>query len=368
MKRFLILSAALLMVVALKAQNDYAFEPINDIETSTVKSQDRTGTCWCYSTVSFIETELMRMGQEEVDLSEMYIVKKAYEQKASDYIRYHGKGNFSQGGQAHDVMNEIIDHGMVPETAYSGIQYGTERHNHTEMVSVLSHMLEGVLASRSRTLTNAWEPAFESALAAYLGEDPTTFSYEGEAYTPQSYLKSTGFNPEDYVEFTSYTHHPYYQQVILEVPDNWSNDPYYNLPLDELMEVMDYSLKEGYSVVWDGDVSHKGFSHKAGVAVVPADEEAEFAEEPIEEKDITVDYRQKMFNNHATTDDHLMHLTGLYKDKNGTVYYKTKNSWGTDSNDFGGFLYMSEPYMRLSTVAIMVHKDAIPERIAKKLK
>lgn len=367
MKRLLILSAALVMAVALNAQNNYAFLPIHDIETSTVKSQDRTGTCWCYSTVSFIETELIRMGQAEVDLSEMFIVKKAYEQKARDYVRYHGKGNFSQGGQAHDVMNEIVDHGFVPEAAYSGIRYDSEQHNHSEMVSVLSHMLDGLLASRSRTLSTAWEPAFEAALAAYLGEEPATFTFQGEEYTPTSYMESTDFNPEDYVELTSYTHHPYYEPVILEVPDNWSNDAYYNLPLDELMEVMEYSLKKGYSVVWDGDVSHKGFSHKAGVAVVPADAEAEFDKEPIEEKNIDANYRQKMFNNHATTDDHLMHLTGLFKDQNETLYFKTKNSWGGDSNDFNGFLYMSEPYMKLSTVAIMVHKDAIPEHITKKI-
>lgn len=368
MKQLAILSVAMLLAIGIHAQNDYKFKAISDIETSAVKSQDRTGTCWCYSTVSFIETELMRMGQPEMDLSEMFIVKKAYEQKADDYIRYHGNANFSQGGQAHDVMNEVIDHGFVPESVYSGIQYNSTYHNHSELASVLSHMLDGVLESRSRTVSDTWDDAFEAVLETYLGTEPTNFTYEGKEYTPVSFMKSTGFNPSDYIELTSYTHHPYYQKIVLEVPDNWSNDLYYNIPLEDLLEVMNYSLKEGYSITWDGDVSHKGFSHKAGVAVVPADEDAEYDKEPIEEINIDAEARQKAFDEHSATDDHLMHLTGLFKDKEGTLYYKTKNSWGTDSNDFGGFLFMSENYIKLGTVAILVHKDAIPEHIMKKLK
>lgn len=364
----LLLPILLTCALMVNAQDEgYEFQTIIDLGVSSVKSQDRTGTCWCYSTVSFLESELLRMGKPEYDLSEMYFVKKAYEQKAMNYIKSQGKSNFSQGGQAHDVLNEIKDHGIVPESAYKGIMYDSERHNHKELSNVLTYFLDGVL--KTGQPTTVWFNAFAAILDSYLGTDPETFQVDGKSYTPNTYAKELGININDYVEITSYTDMPYYEKSILIIPDNWSNDMYYNVPLDELMSVMDYSLKEGYTFVWDGDMSDKGFSHKNNVAIVEDDMEKEmdYLNKPFEEKHIDADYRQAEYNNFNVTDDHLMHIVGLVKDQDGTMYYKTKNSWGTKSNEFGGFLNMSEEYMRLHTIAIMVHKNAIPKELKKKL-
>ena len=352
---------------AQEGQEGYQFTDQVRLETSSVKDQHRSGTCWCYATVSFLETELLRMGQPEYDLSEIYLVRHAYEQKAWDYVRFHGHNNFNQGGQAHDAMIEMTQHGIVPEEAYPGLEYGTEKHVHGEVVSVMTGYVKEVEDNGRRAITPVWDEGFNRILDTYFGEVPESFEYKGESYTPKSFAQSLNLNPDDYVELTSFTHHPWYKAFDLEVPDNWAHKDYYNLPLDELVEVMDYSLQEGYSVVWDGDVSSRGFSHGNGIAVVPEDEDANFKEQPVAEKDITEEYRQEQFNNQTMTDDHLMHLTGMGEDQKGTRYYLTKNSWDSTSNSYGGFLYMSEPFIRLNTVAIMVHKDAIPDDIREKL-
>ncbi|HKL37268.1 MAG TPA: C1 family peptidase [Bacteroidales bacterium] len=345
----------------------YQFTDRVRLETSSVKDQHRSGTCWCYATVSFLETELLRMGQPEYDLSEIYLVRHAYEQKAWDYLRFHGHNNFNQGGQAHDAMIELTQHGIVPEKAYPGLEYGTKKHVHGELVSVMTGYVKGVEDNGRRAITPAWDEGFNGILDAYLGKVPETFEYKGESYTPTSFAQSLNIDSDDYVELTSFTHHPWYKPFDLEVPDNWAHKDYYNLPLDELVEVMDNSLQEGYSIVWDGDVSSKGFSHGNGIAVVPEDEGASFKDKPVTEMHITQQYRQDQFNNQTMTDDHLMHLTGIGEDQNGSKYYLTKNSWDSTGNAYDGFLYMSEPYIRLNTVAIMVHKDAIPEDIKEKL-
>ena len=349
------------------------FKTINIINTSPVKSQSRTGTCWAFTTTSFIETELLRMGKGEYDLSEMYTVKYAYMDKGNLYVRYHGMANFGPGGQAHDVMNQVRKHGFVPEEFYHGIQYGEEKHNHSELNTVLNNFLDGVI--KARQITPVWKNAFAEILDTYLGKVPESFAFEDKKLTPKEFTAHLGFNPDDYVELTSYMHHPYYEKFILEVPDNWSNDLYYNLPVDDLMEVVVYALKNDYSVAWDGDMSDKGFSHKKGLAIAPvkewndmSDEEKEQAFiQPISEKNISQKMRQNLFDNFKITDDHLMHLTGLVEDENETYFYLTKNSWGEESNDFKGFLFMSDSFIRLHTIAIMVHKDAIPEEIARKL-
>lgn len=359
---------ALFITINASAQEEksgYKFKDLTDIQVTPVKDQMSTGTCWSFSTTSFIEAEILRMRNEEYDLSEMYFSRFAYEEKAIDYVRYHGNMNFGEGGQAHDVMNQIDKHGFITQQAYEGNKYDPGNYRHGEMSKILKAILDVVITKPNKKLTPVWFDAYKAVLDTYMGKVPEKFSVHGETVTPKEFVKNINFNTEDYVELTSFTHHPFYETVILEVPDNWSNDPYYNIPLEELMEVMNYSLEEGYTFVWDGDVGFDGFSHKNGVAIVPVGD-FEFTE-PKEEKEIDVAYRQKEFDNLTTTDDHLMHITALAKDQNGTMYYKTKNSWNTDSNNLGGYLYMSESYMRLNTIAIMVHKDAIPKKIKEKL-
>ncbi|MCG8581839.1 MAG: aminopeptidase [Bacteroidales bacterium] len=337
------------------------FTPVHDIKTTAVKSQDRTGTCWSYSTTSFLETEIIRQGGPELDLSEMYFVRYAYPEKARLYVMAHGKGNFSEGGQAHDVTKVVREYGIATEEAYPGRRDITKPHNHSELASSQKALLDNYIKGRKASPSPVWYEVQGAILDIYLGEVPEMV----DGKTPQEFAAEMKIDADNYVELTSYTHHPYYKAFNLEVPDNWSDDLYYNLPLDELMEVMDNALANDYSFVWDGDVSEKFFSHKMGAAIVPVDEEKGFA--PQEEKEITLEVRQEAFLSWQSTDDHLMHITGLSKDQNGTPYYKTKNSWGTGRGGYEGYLYMSESYMRLHTVAIMVHKDAIPKAIKKKL-
>ena len=345
----------------------YQFTDQIRLETTPVKDQHRSGTCWCFATVSFIETELLRMGQPEYNLSEMYLVRHTYMQKAKDYVMFHGNNNFGQGGQAHDAMIELEQHALVPEKIYPGTEYGTEKHVHYEVASALSDYVEDLPENRRSKLTPVWPDGYNEILDTYFGEVTEQFSYQNEHYTPKSFLNELGINPNDYVELTSFTHHPWYKRFDLEVPDNWAHKKYYNLPIDELVEVMDHSIESGYSVVWDGDVSSRGFSHSNCIAVVPAEDGAPFRSHPVEEKEIIQANRQIQFLNQTMTDDHLMHITGIGNDQENNRYYLTKNSWGSESNRFGGFLYMSEPYVRLNTIAIMVHKDAIPDDIAGKL-
>ena len=355
--------------------NLYQFEVITQVETTPVRSQDNSGTCWAFATTSFLESEILREKGKEYDLSEMFVSREAYPDKAMNYVRLHGNANYAQGGQAHDVINVIKKSGIVPEEIYDGKKIGEKKHNHSEMSVVLKGMLDGVVKNRGGKLTPKWFEAYNSVLDIYLGEVPTTFDYEGTSYTPQSFLEELEINPDDYVEITSFTHHPFYENFSLEIPDNWSFDDYYNLPLDEMIEVFDYSLENGYSIVWDGDVSDKQFSHKKGVAIVPLTDWAEMSDEekeknlkkPEPQKEITQEMRQQAFDNYSSTDDHLMHITGIVEDQNGAKYYITKNSWGEESNDFGGYLNMSKPYVRLRTTAILVNKKGIPKKIAKKL-
>ncbi|MFP4621068.1 MAG: aminopeptidase C [Bacteroidales bacterium] len=348
-------------------KSGYQFTDEIRLETTPVKDQHKSGTCWCFATVSFIETELLRLGQPEYDLSEMYLVRHTYMQKAKDYVKFHGNNNFGQGGQAHDAMTELEQHGIVPEKIYRGTNYGTEKHAHNEVFSILENYVETLTENRNNQLTPVWTKGYARILDNYFGEVPEQYSYQNETYTPQSFLDDLDFQPDNYIELTSFTHHPWYEKFDLEVPDNWAHKKYYNLPVNELVEVINHSLESGYSVVWDGDVSNRGFSHKNGIAVVPADENASFFNHPVEEKEIIQANRQIQFLNQTMTDDHLMHITGIGKDREDDRYYITKNSWGSESNQYGGFLYMSEPYIRLNTVAIMVHKDAIPEDISEKL-
>jgi len=357
----------------------YQFTVEVEVERTPVKNQYRTGTCWCFATISYLESELLRTGKGEFDLSEMFVVRNTYPKKADNYIRLHGKANFSQGGQAHDVMNCIRRNGLMPESSYSGMEIEESRHNHGEMVAVLTAMMDAVLMRKGKRVTPRWPDALAAVLDVYLGQNPESFSYDGQEYTPKSFNeKVLQLDPNDYIELTSYSHHEFYTQYRLELPDNWDyNGEYYNVPIDDLERIIEHALENGHSVVWDGDVSEEEFnSKKTGYAVVPETEwEDRLHEEqdlekvftgPVKEKVITQELRQKTLNNFTTTDDHLMHIVGLARDQDGTRFFLTKNSGGTDrKND--GYIYMSQAYVRLKTTAILVNKAAIPEDIANKL-
>jgi len=356
----------------------YQFTQELKLNHTPVKNQARTGTCWCFATISFVEAEMLRMGQPEVDLSEMFVVHNAYLDKADSYIKLHGKANFSAGGQSHDVMDQLRKHGAVPESVYPGMIPGEKRHNHGELSRVLDGMLEGVLKKRwEDRVTPQWPLALNAVLDVYLGKLPQEFEYQGQKYTPQSFLKDyMKFNPDDYVELTSYNHHPFYTPVRLEIPDNWTfNDQYYNVPIDELEQVINHALKNQFTVAWDGDVSEKEFStRETGYAIVPLKdwedknerERNEKPTEPVAEKEVTQEMRQETFADFSTTDDHLMHIVGMARDQKGTPFYLTKNSGGTErKND--GYVYMSRAYVRLKTMAVMVHKDALPAELRAKL-
>ena len=370
--------------------NGYQFDDIKRLDATSVKNQYRSGTCWSFSAISFLESELLRMGKDPIDLSEMWIVRHAYSDKAEKYVRFHGNLNFAGGGAFHDVTNMIKKYGIVPEDKYPGLNYGTDDHVHGELDAVLKGFADKVLKNRNRKLTPVWHDAFDGILDTYLGEKTRKFDYEGAEYTPKSFARNyMGLNMDHYIELSSYTHHPFYSKFILEVPDNWAYDEVYNVPIDELMEVIDQSIEKGYTVAWAADVSEKGFSWKNGVAVVPNKnvesmdnlESAKWADipegeledslysfnGPVPEKTITQEMRQEAFNNWKTTDDHGMHITGIAKDKNGTKYYLVKNSWSAKNHIYDGYFYASEAFVRYKTMDIMINKKALPEGIAKKL-
>lgn len=371
MKNIISLSFLLFLSLCGFSQS-YEFKTIIDLEATDVISQGNTGTCWSFSASSFLESEIMRITGKNIDISEMYTVRNTYPVKAENYIMRQGKAQFSQGGLAHDVINSIAKNGIVPQIVYTGLDDDASRHNHSEMVSVLKGVLDVYIDNPGKSLSPKWKSTVNTILDNYLGENIETFTYEGVPYTPMSFLEMTKLNPADYVSITSFTHQPFYSQFVLNIPDNFSNGSFYNVKLDEMMAVINYALENGYTVELDCDVSETTFSAKHGVAVIPEDD-AKKAEAIISvrpEKHITQAFRQQEFENYNTTDDHLMHITGLLKDQNGTVYYKVKNSWGTDSSRVAndGYVYMSEAYMKLKTISIMVHKDAIPKNIKGKLK
>jgi len=350
-------------------QNTLKFEVISEVPTTSVKDQASSGTCWSFGTTSFIETELIRLGKGEFDLSEMFTVRCTYEDHASLYVRYHGKLNFSSGAEGWDLLNVIDKYGILPQEVYPGMKVNPKMHNHREMDKVLKVMVDALVVEDK--LSTVWDDAISGVLDAYLGELPKEFEYKGKKYTATSFRDFLGIKTSDYLTFTSYTHHPYYTEFIFESPDNWSNGYVKNIKLNDLILVIENALKNGYSVVWASDVSDKGFRHGHGLAIVPEkdweemtdDEIADAFINPVKQKTITAEMRQEGYDNYETTDDHLMHIVGLVKDQNGTKYFKVKNSWGQDGNDYGGYFYASEAYVRLRTMTIMLHKDAVPKDI-----
>ena len=342
----------------------HIFTMIHEIGTTSVKNQARTGTCWDFATQSFLESELMRMGKGKYDLSEMFNVRYTYPLKAERYVRYHGKYQFGEGGQAHDVLKIFDTYGAVPNSVYSGLEPGDSLNDNTEMDAVLKAVLKTIV-ERNR-ISNHYEDLVNAICDVYLGKVPQEFEYNGKKYTPKSFAESLGINTKDYVEITSFTHHPFYSKFVLEVPDNWEEGEYYNVPLDDLIQIMNNAIANDYSVAWDGAVGKNNFYRKEGYAVVPI--EGDTATTGAEkELDVTQQMRQKAFDDYATTDDHLMQITGVAKDQAGTTFYYTKNSWGIKDKKYNGYWYMSEPFVKLRTIAIMVNKNAIPKDIRDKL-
>ncbi len=361
----------LLGVLGSNAQG-YEFTTVIDLQASPVISQGRTGTCWSFSSTSFLESEIIRLTGKDIDLSELYTVKKTYPAKMENYIMRQGKAQLSEGGLAHDVLNAVRLHGLVPTEAYTGlVDVGTDRHDHSELIAVLRSVAETYVDNPSGRLSQKWRQVTGKILDVYLGEDVPEFTYNGESYTPQSFLKMTQIDPDDYVNLTSFAHQPFYSNFILNIPDNWSNGSFYNIPLNELVALIDGALNKGFTVELDCDVSEKTFSSKHGVAVVPKFKEdtKKSLSEPVLEKAIDQTYRQQEFESYATTDDHLMHITGTLKDQNGKTYYKVKNSWGTGKSHttYEGHVYFSESYLRLKSISITVHKDALSKELVQKL-
>lgn len=361
-----------------KQEEGYKFTEIKKLKVTSVKDQYRSGTCWSFSGIGFIEAELLRMGKGEYDFSEMFIVRKAYEDKAKQYIRWHGSVNFGGGGAFHDVIQMIKKYGIVSEEQYSGLNYGDTAHIHGEIDAILKAYLDAVKQNPNKKLSNAWFDGYCGILDVYFGKINAT-------PIKQEVL---GLNMDNYVEITSFTHHPFYEKFILEVPDNWMFDEVYNVKLDEMMEIIDNALNNGYTVAWGADVSEKGFSWTKGVAVVPSEDRPDLSglerekweklstkekeallysfDKPLKEKQITQEMRQDGFDNYQTTDDHGMLICGIAKDQNGNKFYIVKNSWNT-TNAYKGYLYASEAFVKLKTIDIAVHKDAIPKNLKKTL-
>ncbi len=382
--------AAALVAFSASAQEkpkapEYEFTTVKENPITSIKNQYRSGTCWCFSALSFIESEILRTKGYEVDLSEMFVVGKSYRDRAVKYVRLDGHLNFAAGSSFGDVLHVINDYGIVPQDAMPGFNYGTELPEHNEIDAVLKGYVDAVKKNPNRKLTTAWLNGFDGIVEAYFGEYPEVFAVDGTEFTPESYREHLGINYDDYVNITSFTHHPFYEPFIIEVCDNWRWDSAYNLPMDEMMEVMYNAIENGYTIAWGSDVSEKGFT-RDGLAVMPVEEKKVAAGSDQErwvgkaavtsveeynaglphEMEITQEMRQDAYDRKTTTDDHGMHIYGLAKDQNGTNYFMVKNSWG-EAGKYKGIWYASDAFVRYKTLNIVVHKDALPKHIAKKL-
>jgi bleomycin hydrolase len=346
-----------------ESKPEFQFTILKQIPATSVKSQASTSTCWCFSTISMLESEIMRLGKGEVGLSEMFIVNNAYSDKASQYVKFHGTCNFAEGGAQHDVTNSIKKYGIVPRDIYPGLNYGETAHKHGELVNTLTGIVQTVVKNPNGKVSPVWLKGVSGVLDAYLGEKPVSFSYNGKMFTPKEFTKELGIIADDYVEFSSYTHHPFYEKFVLEVPDNWAQQAMYNVPIDELMEIIDYSLNQGISIAWGADISNLGFADGFGRIMTEGTDvkNPEAAEKQVSQAD-----RQYMFDSWQLTDDHGMHLTGIAQDQFGNKYYLEKNSWG-EGGKYKGYSYVSVPFMRMRTMSIMLHKDGVPAHIAKKI-
>ena len=368
----------------------WKFITVDSIGITPVKNQNRSSTCWAFSTLGFLESEVLRTKGKVVDFSEMFVVSKTMMDRATYCVRMYNQPQFAPGGSAYDVIYCMEHYGLVPQEAMPGIRYGWTTNDTLPVHSELDHVAGGYLKGLSglKKLSPVWREGLQAIYDTYLGKCPEEFEYEGQRYTPKSFVESLGLSADNYVSFTSYTHHPFYEKFALEVPDNWRMDQMYNVPLEDLMQIIDHALVNGYTVEWGADVSELGFSRK-GIGVVPDEDQGadltgtdmahwlgmpndkkkeELTKRPLPEKTITQQMRQDAYDNWETTDDHGMQIFGIAKDQNGKRYYLVKNSWGTVKSDYKGIWYVSEAFMQYKTLDIMVHKDAIPEDIRQKLK
>lgn len=357
-----------------KKESQIKFTVVKETQCTSVKDQFHSGTCWIFSTQSFMESEFMRMGKGQVDLSEMWIVRAGYIEKAKKYMRMMGKTNFGPGGEAIDVVNLSGTYGIVPQEVYPGLPEGESKVRHGELDEVMKAILDAQLKLTEGKLSPNWLMVFTAALDAYLGAPVTSFKVDGKTYTPQSYATFLGFKPEDYIPVTSFTHHNFWTKFALEMPDNWAWYDYYNVPMQDMMSIVENATMNGYTVGWGTDVSEPYFSYKNGMAIVPEKDMADMSQGekdslwilPTKDKLITQLSRQESFDNLSTQDDHGMQITGLAKDQTGKKYYIVKNSWGT-KNELGGYFYASEAYVSFKTTSILVHKNSIPKDIAAKM-
>lgn len=387
-KLFVLAVLALGFAAAASAQEGYKFTDQKVVKTVPITNQYRSGTCWCFSTLSYLEEEIMAVGGEQMTLSQMWVVRHAYFDKAVKYVRLHGNLNFAVGGAAHDVTEMIAKYGIVPREVYTGQNYGTELPEFNEIDNVLKAYVDAIIKNGNGKLTPVWQDGLNAILDTYFGERPETFTYKGKEYTPKSFAESLPIKMEDYIEISSYTHHPFYSTFILEVPDNWMWHSMYNLPVGEMMQVLDAALEAGRPVAWGTDVSEKGFSRTKAIGVIPEEVEKNSIgsdaerwgkltdaekqaminnlEGPMKEKTITQEMRQEAYDNYLTTDDHGMVIVGTATDQEGNPFYKVQNSWG-ESGPYKGFYYFSRPFVEYKTMDIMVNKNIVPKEILKKL-
>ena len=390
-----VMMTALTATYAQDAKKDEAkteglqFTTVKELKITPIKNQNRTGTCWSFSGVGFIESELLRTGKSEVDLSEMFIVNHSYKDKADKYVRLHGMLNFAQGGSFYDVLYAFKHYGAMPNELYTGLEYGEDSHVHNELAEIAIAYVKAVVGNKNGKLSPVWRQGFDALIDAYLGKIPEKFTYKGKQYTPKSYGESLGLNFDDYVSLPSFTHHPFYTQFPLEIEDNWRWSESYNVPINELMEVIDNAINSGYTLAWGTDVSEKGFTRDGigiaadvkaletsgsdqarwvGLSRSAKDEELrKMIEAPgCKEIKVTQELRQQAYDNFQTTDDHGMLIYGIAKDQTGRKYYMVKNSWGTDTK-YKGIWYVTEAFVAYKTINIAVHKDALPKALRTKL-
>lgn len=396
-----IIALALLAVVATGANakgkkqpkvdpNKPVFTIVKENPITSVKDQNRSGTCWAYSTLSYFESEILKSTGKTYDLCESFVANKDYMDRAVQVVRYHGDMQFAQGGSAYDVYYVLKNYGICPENAmpFPGSLYGDSLNNFNEFFSLLEPYVEGIATNKASKISNQWKVGFQGILDAYLGKCPENFTYEGKNYTPKSFASSLGLNMDDYVTITSYTHHPFYSQFVVEVQDNWRNPASYNLPMDEMMQIIDNAVMNGYTVAWGGDVSEPGFTRDGLAYMIDAKKMQSLQGSDmarwlglsaakrrniidslgcnVPEVQPTQEMRQERFDNWELTDDHGMLIYGIAKDQNGKEYYMVKNSWG-EAGKYKGTWYMTKTFIAANTMDYMVNKNAIPANIRKKM-